>query len=66
MAEPDRDGARLIALAEQCRYLRQFQPTMDPARIRDVVPQAAYSEAVSEYAGLSAEELRAAVLAAVS
>ncbi|WP_431878353.1 BTAD domain-containing putative transcriptional regulator [Amycolatopsis sacchari] len=66
MAEPDRDGARLIALAEQCRYLRQFQPTMDPARIRDVVPQAAYSEAVSDYAGLSAEELRAAVLAAVS
>jgi predicted ATPase/DNA-binding SARP family transcriptional activator len=63
-----RSGVRLVALAEQFRFLRNFQPTMSAARARHAAQQAdrpAYDEAVSSYAGLGDEELRAAALAAL-
>jgi predicted ATPase/DNA-binding SARP family transcriptional activator len=63
-----RSGARLVALAERFRFLRNFQPTMSAARARQAAVHAdrpAYDEAVSSYAGLGAEELRAAALAAL-
>jgi predicted ATPase len=59
-------AARMIALAECFRFLRNFQPTMSAARARRAAEQAdrpAYDEAVSSYAGLGQEELRAAALA---
>jgi len=58
-------GARLIALAERFRYLRNFQPTMSSARVRQTAQDAdgpAYADAVSEYAGLDREELIATAL----
>ncbi|WP_236796601.1 BTAD domain-containing putative transcriptional regulator [Amycolatopsis sp. GM8] len=61
-------GARLIALAERLRYLRQFQPTMSLVRAREAAEQAdkpAYDDAVSSYAGLGAAELHAVALATV-
>jgi predicted ATPase len=61
-----RSGARLVALAERFRFLRNFQPTMSADRARRAARQAdrpAYDEAVSSYAGLGAGELRAAALA---
>jgi len=61
-----RSGARLVALAERFRFLRNFQPTMSAARARRAATNAdrpAYDEAVSSYAGLGAGELRAAALA---
>jgi tetratricopeptide (TPR) repeat protein len=61
-----RSGARMVALAERFRFLRNFQPTMSAARARQAATQAsrpAYDEAVSSYAGLGADELRAAALA---
>jgi predicted ATPase/DNA-binding SARP family transcriptional activator len=61
-------GARMVALAERLRFLRNFQPTMSAARARQAATQAdrpAYDEAVSSYAGLGTEELRAAALAAL-
>jgi predicted ATPase/DNA-binding SARP family transcriptional activator/tetratricopeptide (TPR) repeat protein len=63
-----RSGARLVALAERFRFPRNFQPTMAAARVRQAATHAdrpAYDEAVSSYAGLGAEELRAAALAAL-
>jgi predicted ATPase/DNA-binding SARP family transcriptional activator len=61
-----RSGARMIALAERFRFLRNFQPTMSAARAHQAAAHAdgpAYDEAVSSYAGLGQEELRAAALA---
>ena len=61
-----RSGARMVALAERFRFLRNFQPTMSAARARQAATHAdrpAYDEAVSSYAGLDADELRAAALA---
>ena len=58
----------MIALAERCRFLRNFQPTMSPARARDTAEQAdrsAYDDAVSSYADLGPDQLRAAALAAL-
>jgi predicted ATPase/DNA-binding SARP family transcriptional activator len=57
-------GARLIALAEALRFVRGFQPTMSPARARETAEnadRAAYMEAVSSYADLHGDGLRAAV-----
>jgi tetratricopeptide (TPR) repeat protein len=59
-------AARMIALAERFRFLRNFQPTMSTARARRAAEQAdrpAYDEAVSSYAGLGHGDLRAAALA---
>lgn len=64
-----RSGARLVALAERFRYLRQFQPTMSAARAREFAERTdkpAYADAVSSCAGLNGEELRAAALAALT
>ncbi|GAA2370888.1 ATP-binding protein [Streptomyces cuspidosporus] len=61
-------GARLIALAERFRFLRGFQPTMSSARARRAAEQAdraAYEDAVSSYAALGRDDLRAAALAAI-
>jgi hypothetical protein len=61
-----RSGARMVALAERFRFLRNFQPTMSAARARQAATDAdrpAYDEAVSSYAGLDAAGLRAAALA---
>jgi tetratricopeptide (TPR) repeat protein len=61
-----RSGARLVALAERFRFLRNFQPTMSAARARQAATNAdrpAYDEAVSSYAGLGQQDLRAAALA---
>ena len=63
-----RSGARMVALAERFRFLRNFQPTMSAARARQAAEQAdrpAYEDAVSSYAGLGHENLRAAALAAL-
>ncbi len=63
-----RSGVRLIALAERFRFNCGFEPTMSPARLRRLAEQAnrpAYTEAVSAYAGLDADALRAAASAAV-
>jgi predicted ATPase len=59
-------AARMIALAERFRFLRNFQPTMSAARAHRAAEQAdrpAYDEAVSSYAGLGHGDLRAAALA---
>jgi predicted ATPase len=59
------EGARLIALAERFRYLRNFQPAMSSARVRQLALDAdgpAYADAVSEYAGLDRAGLIAAAL----
>ncbi|GGS15057.1 ATP-binding protein [Actinokineospora fastidiosa] len=69
LARGDTRGVRLIALAEACGYLRNFQPTMSVAAARAAAEDAdgpAYADAVSEYAGLGREELRLAALAALS
>jgi hypothetical protein len=58
-------AARMIALAERFRFLRAFQPTMSPARARaaaEEADKAAYDDAVSSYAALGRDELRAAAL----
>jgi hypothetical protein len=63
-----RSGARMIALAERFRFPRNFQPTMSSARARQAAIHAdrpAYDEAVSSYAGLGQEDLRAAALDAL-
>jgi hypothetical protein len=55
----------MIALALRFGLLRGFQPTMSPSRVAAVARQAdgpAYDEAVSSYAGLDHEGLRAAAL----
>jgi hypothetical protein len=61
-----RSGARLTALAERLRFLRNFQPTMASARARraaEAADRSAYGDAASSYAGLGGGELRAAALA---
>jgi predicted ATPase/DNA-binding SARP family transcriptional activator len=63
-----RSAARMIALAERFRFPRNFQPTMASTRARHAAGQAdrsAYDEAVSSYADLGEEDLRAAALAAL-
>lgn len=64
-----RSGARMIALAERFRFVCGFQPTMRPQTARQDAENAdgpAYSDAVSEYAGLSRDSLREAALALLS
>ena len=59
-------AVRMIALAERFGYLRNFQPTMASRGIRELAERAdgpAYEEAVSSYAGLDRDSLRAAALA---
>jgi predicted ATPase/DNA-binding SARP family transcriptional activator len=61
-----RTAVHMIALAERLQYLRGFQPTMSRARARRAAEQAdrsAYDDAVSSYADLGREELRAAAMA---
>lgn len=56
-------AVRMIALAERFGYLRNFQPTMSSTRIRETAERAdaaAYATAVTRYADLDHEELRAA------
>ncbi|WP_030618374.1 ATP-binding protein [Streptomyces fulvoviolaceus] len=58
-------GARLTALAERFRALRNFQPTMSSARAREAAEnadKAAYEDAVSTYAALDQGGLREAAL----
>ncbi|MBE1490669.1 ATP-binding protein [Plantactinospora soyae] len=60
-----RSAARMIALAERFRFLRNFQPTMSAASARADAEQAdrsAYVEAVSSYADLDQAGIRAAAL----
>ncbi|MBS2964288.1 hypothetical protein KGA66_14605 [Actinocrinis puniceicyclus] len=67
-ARAARSGARMIALAGRFRFNCGFQPTMSAARVARLAEQAdmqAYTEAVSAYAGLGADALRAAAAAAV-
>lgn len=67
-ASPER-APRMIALAERCRYLRGFQPTMAPHRVRELaerVDKPAYLDAVEQYAALEDDELRSAVAALLS
>jgi predicted ATPase/DNA-binding SARP family transcriptional activator len=64
-----RSGVRMIALAERFRFPRTFQPTMSAARARRAAEHAdrpAYADAVSTYAGLGREELRAAAQTALA
>ncbi|MFF4500778.1 ATP-binding protein [Streptomyces sp. NPDC001401] len=61
-------GARLTALAERFRALRNFQPTMSSAHARaaaENADKAAYEDAESTYAALDAEGLRKAALGLV-
>ena len=63
-----RSGARMIALAERFGLKNGFQPTVSAARARRTAQDAdgpAYAEAVSSYAGLDPEGLRAAARAAL-
>jgi predicted ATPase/DNA-binding SARP family transcriptional activator len=63
-----RSGARMIALAERFGLKNGLQPTMSAARARRAAQDAdgpAYADAVSSYAGLDPEGLRAAARAAL-
>jgi hypothetical protein len=63
-----RSGARMIALAERFGLKNGLQRTMSAVRARQTAQDAdgpAYAEAVSEYAGLDADGLRAAARAAL-
>ena len=63
-----RSGARMIALAERFGLQNGFQQTMSAARGRRAAQDAdepAYDDAVSSYAGLGPEALRAAARAAL-
>jgi hypothetical protein len=63
-----RSGARMIALAERFGLKNGLQPSMSAARARRAAQDAggpAYAEAVSSYAGLDPEGLRAAARAAL-
>jgi hypothetical protein len=63
-----RSGARMIALAERFGLKNGLQPTMFAVRARRAAQDAdgpAYADAVSSYAGLDAEALRAAARAAL-
>jgi predicted ATPase len=72
LASGDAGAVRMIALAERLRVLREFQPTMSADRARQAVgaagnaARAAYADAVSEYAALERDELRAAARALTS
>ncbi|WP_405677463.1 AfsR/SARP family transcriptional regulator [Streptomyces sp. NBC_01511] len=60
-----RAAARLTALAERFCFLREFQPTMSPARARRAAERAdavAYAHATAAYATLDHGDLRAAAL----
>jgi predicted ATPase/DNA-binding SARP family transcriptional activator/tetratricopeptide (TPR) repeat protein len=64
-----RSGVRMVALAERFRFPRNFQPTMSAARARHAAEHAdrsAYADAVSTYADLGREELRAAAQTALA
>ncbi|WP_242902845.1 AfsR/SARP family transcriptional regulator [Actinomadura terrae] len=66
--EPAR-AARMIALAERLRFIRNFQPTMSATLAHRAARDAdgpAYADAVSEYAGLDRQGLRSAALAVLS
>ena len=68
-AQATTSGVRMVALAERFRFPRMFQPTMSAARVRHAAEHAdgpAYAEAVSTYADLGREELRAAALTALA
>jgi hypothetical protein len=59
-------GVRMVALAQRFGLLREFQPTMSVERITRIAEQAdrsAYADAVSSYADLDHDGLRAAALA---
>jgi hypothetical protein len=61
-------GARLVALAESFRFSRGYQPTMSPARAREMAEQsdrAAYEDARAAHAGLDPAGLLEAALAAL-
>ncbi|MDL4821280.1 ATP-binding protein [Actinomadura opuntiae] len=61
-------AARMIALAERLNFVRMFQPTMAPDAVRRAARDAdgpAYADAVSGYAGLDRDGLRAAARAAL-
>jgi tetratricopeptide (TPR) repeat protein len=63
-----KSGVRMIALAERFRFSCSFEPTVSAARLRRLAEQAdkpAYAEAVSAYAGLDADALRACASVAV-
>jgi tetratricopeptide (TPR) repeat protein len=63
-----RSGARMIALAERFGLKNGLQPAMSAARARRAAQDAdgpAYADAVSSYAGLDPEALRAAASAAL-
>ncbi|MEH0419539.1 ATP-binding protein [Streptomyces sp. B21-083] len=68
----DASAARMIALAERLRVLRDYQPTMSTDRARKAVEaagngtRAAYADAVSEYAALGRDELREAARAVMA
>jgi predicted ATPase/DNA-binding SARP family transcriptional activator/tetratricopeptide (TPR) repeat protein len=67
IARGDASGAIVIALAERFGYLKGFQPTMSSARVREAAEsadKAGYDDAVSSYAGLDHDALRAVALAA--
>jgi len=63
-----RSGARMIALAERIGLKNGLYRTMSAARVRQAAQgadESAYADAVSSYAGLDPEALRAAVRAAL-
>ena len=63
-----RSGARMIALAERFGLKNGLQPTMSATRARQAAQDAdepAYAEAMSAYAGLDPDRLRAAARAAL-
>jgi predicted ATPase len=69
LASGDTGAVRLIALAERLGVLREFQPTMSADRARraaEEADRAAYADAVSEYAALERDELRAAARAVMA
>jgi hypothetical protein len=70
MADVDRgattSGVRMIALAERFGVQRGFQPAMSTAHVSEIAERAdrpAYAHAVSSYAGLDHDGLRAAASA---
>ncbi|MER5224260.1 ATP-binding protein [Streptomyces flaveus] len=69
LASGDATAVRMIALAEQLRVMRDFQPTMSADRARKAAEEAdraAYADAVSEYAALERDELREAARAVMA
>ena len=63
-----RSGVRMIALAERFRFKSGFQPTMSaapPARLAEEADKPAYTAAISAYAGLDPDELRATAAASI-